>query len=189
MMMGERVARPYARALFELAGTDEVKGQVHDELGQITEVVLHHPGLKSFLWHPQVSSQAKAELLGRLFQDRISDLVMHFMWVVVSKGRETSLESIASEYRVLWDKHQGRIRADVRTAMALTERDHEELSQVLSRATGKTVDLSVTVAPELIGGLVVRMGDRVLDGSLARKISVLGQRLRNGSGGGYVVEH
>lgn len=188
-MMTERVARPYARALFDLATTDEVKSQVQDELSQIITVVLSHRELKSFLWHPQVSYQAKAELLERVFKDRVSELVMNFMLVVASKGRETSLEAIAAEYRVLWDRHQGRVQARVQTAVALTAEDQRELSQVLSRATGKTVELSVTVTPELIGGLVVRIGDRVMDGSLARKLSVLGERLRNGSGGGYVVEH
>lgn len=189
MMMMERVARPYARALFDLAETDEVKQQVRKELDQVITTILNHPELKSFLWHPQVSYQAKADLLERVFKAEISDLTMHFLLVVASKGRETSLASIADEYQVLWDRQQGREEVEVRSAVALSEADQKELAHTLSQATGKKVDLSITVTPDLLGGLVVRMGDRVLDGSLARKLARLGERLRNGSGGGYVVEH
>jgi F-type H+-transporting ATPase subunit delta len=189
MMMMERVARPYARALFDLAGTDEVKNQVRRELDQIVATILNHPELRNFLWHPQVSYQAKADLLERVFKAETSELTMHFLLVVASKGRETSLEAIAAQYKVLWDRQQGRQEVEVRTAVALTEAEQKELTQTLSRVTGKTVDLSITVTPELLGGLVVRMGDRVLDGSVARKLARLGERLRNGSGGGYVVEH
>ncbi|MHB1610501.1 MAG: ATP synthase F1 subunit delta [Sulfobacillus sp.] len=189
MMMTERVARPYARALFELAQAASNQAQIAHDLRHVLETIEKSPDLKLFLWHPQVSHQAKAEVIGRVFTSEVSTLIIHFLLVVAAKGREIALPRIYEEYQKLWDAAKGRLHAHVQSAVALTDSEEAEMSRVLSAVTGKTVELAVAVTPSLLGGVVVRIGDRVMDGSLARRLSVLGERLRNGSGGGYVVEH
>lgn len=189
MMMTERVARPYARALFEIAVSTSREAQVAEELAGVISTIDQSSDLRQFLWHPQVSHRAKIEVIGRIFGSQVDTLILNFLSVVTAKGRETLLPEIFKEYQTLWDVAQGRVHAEVESAVPLTQTEQAQLSGVLSQLTGKTVQLAVSVVPELLGGAVVRMGDRVMDGSLSKKLAVLGERLRNGSGGGYVVEH
>ncbi|MCL5972444.1 MAG: ATP synthase F1 subunit delta [Firmicutes bacterium] len=189
MMMTERVARPYARALFEIAVSTSREAQIAEELAWVVATIDQSSDLMQFLWHPQVSHRAKIEVIGRVFEGQVDTLILNFLSVVTAKGRERLLPKIFKEYQALWDGAQGRVHAEVESAVALTEAEQTQLSGILSQLTGKTVQLAVSVVPELLGGAVVRMGDRVMDGSLSNKLAVLGERLRNGSGGGYVVEH
>jgi F-type H+-transporting ATPase subunit delta len=119
----------------------------------------------------------------------LQPMTRHLLDVVIDKNREDLLSTVYEEYRNLWDESRGIIHAEVQTAFDLTDAEEKSLVGALSQATGRTVEITVTRDKSLVAGVRVRIGDRVLDGSLARRLAVLGDRLRSTDGGGNVVEH
>lgn len=187
-MKHEVVARPYARALFSLAKAQGKEELVAQQLGQVLMTWDGDREFRQFIRRPEVSRSAKREAIHRIFQD-LDDITTRLLDVVIDKNREDVLSSIYEEYRNLWDSSRGIMHAEVTTAEAMSEAQEKSLAEALGRATGHTVKVTLKQDRSLIAGVVVRMGDRVLDGSLARRLAILGDRLRSGDGGGSVVEH
>lgn len=187
-MKNEVAAQPYARALFRLAEEQGTQEQVAQQLGQVLQIWDHNSEFRQFIRRPEISHTAKREAVGRVFPD-LEDIASHLLSVVIEKNREDLLSTIYEEYRNLWDQSRGIVHAEVTCASSLSDAEEKSLLEVLSQATGKTVQVTVTRDSSLMAGVVVKMGDRVLDGSLARRLAVLGDRLRSGDGGGSVVEH
>ncbi len=182
------IARPYARALFELAQSAQKEERVAEDLGRVVNVWDGDRAFRSFIRRPEISPAVKKETVHRLF-DNLDPYAAHLIDVVVDKKREDLLSTIYEEYRNLWDESRGILHADVISAGPLSGEQQEAVAEALGRATGQTVTITVKQDPSLLGGLVIRMGDRVLDGSLIRRLAILGDKLRSGDGGGSVVEH
>ena len=187
-MKNEVVAKPYARALHSLARDQGKEEQVAQELGQVLITWDGNREFRQFVRRPEISVTAKREAISRLFTD-LDPLTVHLLDVVIEKHREEMLAAIYEAYRNLSDESRGIMHAEVSTATVLTEDQEQSLVQALSGAIGRTVKIAVKRDPSLLGGVVIRLGDRVLDGSLARRLALLGDRLRGEDGGGSVVEH
>lgn len=187
-MKNEVIAKPYARALFSVARERAITAAVVNALGEIVRVWDEDPQFAQFIRRPEVPSAAKREAVSRIFPD-MEGVVRQLVHIVIDKHREDLLSTIYAEYQKLWDEERAVVKAQVMAANPLTAEQQQSLVDVLSRATHKTVQVTVQRDPSLIAGMVVRMGDRVLDGSLARRLALLGDRLRSGDGGGSVVEH
>ncbi len=187
-MKNEVIARPYARALFSLAQESGKEERVAQQLGQVLMAWDGDANLRQFIRRPEVAKAAKKELATRIFDD-LDPITERFLGTVIEKKREDLLAAIYEEYRSLWDQSRGIVHAEVTTAVPLSEAQEKSLTDALGQATGSRVEITVKRDQSLMAGVVVRMGDRVLDGSLARRLAVLGDRLRSGDGGGSVVEH
>lgn len=187
-MKEEKVARPYARALFQLAQARGAEAAVAEHLGALVKLWNEDAGFQTFIRRPEVAPPIKRQVIERAFPD-LDDVTRRFVGVVLEKGRQELLPAIFDEFRRLWDEARGILEAEVTAAEALSDEEHKQLSDALSRATGRLVRLAVKEDRGLIGGVVVRIGDRVLDGSLARRLALLGERLRSGDGGGMAIEH
>ncbi|NMP21006.1 ATP synthase F1 subunit delta [Sulfobacillus harzensis] len=182
------IARPYARALFELAKSAHKEERVAEDLGRMVAVWDGDRAFRLFIRRPEISPTVKKETVHRLFGD-VDALAARLVDVVVDKKREDLLSTIYEEYRNLWDESRGILHADVISAAPISQEQQEAIAEALGRATGHTVMTTLKQDPSLLGGLVIRMGDRVLDGSLIRRLAILGDKLRSGDGGGSVVEH
>lgn len=187
-MKNEVTARPYAKALFSLASEQNKEELLAQELGGVLTTWDGDAAFRQFIRRPEVSKRAKRETVKKVFQG-IDPITEQFLNVVIDKNREEMLSTIYEEYRNLWDASRGIMHAEVTSAQELSDTQQESLAAALGRATGHTVKIAVKRDPALMAGLVVRMGDRVLDGSLARRVAILGDKLRSGDGGGSVVEH
>ncbi|AUW94746.1 ATP synthase F1 subunit delta [Sulfobacillus sp. hq2] len=187
-MIDARAARPYARALFGLADDTKSVERVHTEFREVVDTLNDHPDLQGFLHHPQVSHHAKKETLHRVFGSRVSPVILHFLNVVVDKDRQELLPAIYDEFTALVEDSRGILEAHVETASALSAEQKQMFAEKLGRATGRNVVIVAHENPALMAGAIIRIGDRVLDGSLRRRMELLGARLR-GNGGGLVVEH
>ncbi|PSR20911.1 MAG: ATP synthase F1 subunit delta [Sulfobacillus acidophilus] len=187
-MKHEVVAKPYARALFGVATARMREEQVGQALAEVITTWDNDPEFAQFIRRPEVPSEAKRDAVGRVFPD-LDAIVRQLIHIVIDKHREDLLSTIYAEYQRLWDEQRAVVQAQVITASPLTAQQQQDLVDVLSQATKRTVEVTVQRDPSLIAGMVVRMGDRVLDGSLARRLALLGDRLRSGDGGGSVVEH
>ncbi|MCL5116485.1 MAG: ATP synthase F1 subunit delta [Firmicutes bacterium] len=187
-MKQEVVARPYARALFELAKAHSKEETVAQDLGQVLMTWDGDREFRQFIRRPEVSHHVKRETAHRVFTG-LDSITERLIDVVIEKNREDVLSTIYEEYRNLWDESRGIVHADVTTAAPLSPEQQQSLADALGRATGRTVNMTLKQDASLMAGVVVRMGDRVLDGSLVRRLAILGDRLRSGDGGGSVVEH
>jgi F-type H+-transporting ATPase subunit delta len=174
------IARNYAETLLELARRQGTEATVDEYAGALDEVVSlleAEPRVRQFLETPRVDTAAKKRALRASFQGRVPELFLRFLLVVVEKRRQTLIGQIAREYRALVDEARGRVRADITLAREPDEALEREIVATLERQLGKTVVPSFVVDPGLVGGVVIRIGDRILDGSIRRRVSDLRRRL------------
>jgi F-type H+-transporting ATPase subunit delta len=176
------VAKSYAKALFELARERRQTEQIGGELERAAAVVAAEPTLGGVLGRPWISpadKRAVASEIGERLQ--LSPLGRDFLALVAAQGRADHLEAIAHAYRDLLDDEQGRVRARVRAAIALTDGDRAALSARLSRALGgKQVLIEDVHDQNLLGGFVAEIGSLIVDGSLNGQLSRLRERLTHG---------
>jgi F-type H+-transporting ATPase subunit delta len=171
------VARSYAAALFELGE----KHGAHDEmavgLNTLTSLIDADPLIRTFVETPKLDVQRKQRALRGALERQVSPLFMNFVLVVLRQRRQRLLHDMAREYGVLLDEKMNRVHAHVTLAHEPDDATEERIRSELSRILGKTVVPHVHVDPEIVGGIIVRYGDRVLDGSLRRQLLALRHRL------------
>jgi F-type H+-transporting ATPase subunit delta len=171
------IARNYAEALVSLA---ERAGDLDGWGATITEVadaVETDPRLAGFLATPRVSAKRKGEIITKAFQDRLPRLFVRFLGAVIMNRRQQLIPEIATEYAALVDERQGRVHARVTVASEPDDATRAIVEQRVGGITGKKVVPHFVVKPEILGGVIVRVGDTVMDGSLARKLATLRTRM------------
>jgi F-type H+-transporting ATPase subunit delta len=174
-------ARSYAKAIFELARERHETNVVGHELAGVIDVVSSDPALIQFLGRPGVASSAKRAVAEEIAQRLgVSQLVRDFVALVADHGRGEQLPDIANAYRDLVDADAGRVRAHVRSAIALTDEERATLAARLGAALGKTVVVEDRVDTELLGGLVAEVGSLVADASLDGQLARMKDRLERG---------
>ena len=171
------VARNYASALFDLAVRDGAAESFGEGLEIVAELLDEVPSFRRFLEVPGVSRDQKKALLGESFGDRVPTPVLHFLFLVVDRGRQRLLRQIHREYRGLLDEHLGREHVDVTVARALDGEGETSVTQHLSGVLGKDVVPHFRIDPRLLGGIVFRSGDVVYDGSVRRRLDQMKRRL------------
>lgn len=180
-MKSQHAARSYAKALFELAKERSQTDVIAHELASVVELVTGDPALQQFFGQPGVSPAVKRAVAEEIAQRLgVSKLARDFLALVADHGRGDQLPDIAEAYRVLLDADAGRVRARVRTAIALTEQERTALASRLGAAVGKTVVVEEQVDRELLGGLVAEVGSLVADGSLDGQLARIKERLARG---------
>lgn len=176
-MRDTTVARSYAEALFELG---EKHGS-HDDLAQglntITSLLESDDRVRAFLETPKIDVAKKKSALRSALGDQVSPLFMNFVLIVLQKRRQRLIRAIAAEYRELLDEKMGRLHVQVTLAHEPDEASEKAMTAELSRILGRSVIPHISVDPALLGGIVVRYGDRVMDGSLRRRLVSLRHRM------------
>ena len=166
----------YARALLAF-GTDAGNvDQLVDGLGEVVDVINGVAGLRGALESPRIDSGSKVELLDKAFSGKVEKGLLHFLKVVVGKGRFDCLGAIAASAKTLRDEMSGRLQAVVTSASPLDDEAVERITTQLSKTLGKDVSLQVLVDPEILGGIVVRVGDTVYDGSVVNQLAQVRSR-------------
>ena len=172
-----RVARRYAAALFQFAlETGQVDAVVGD-LERVLELMRGFPELAAAVRRPSVPASVKKRLLDELLADEVQPITLDFLKLLIDKRRYDILPEVPECYKELADSHRGIVSVQVRSAVPLTEEEKERLSEVLARSLRKQVRLKTNVDPSLIGGVMLRIGDRLLDGSVKGQLNLLRQRL------------
>jgi F-type H+-transporting ATPase subunit delta len=170
------VARNYAEALFELGergGRTELYGQLIDAVAGVVETT---PAVNDLLMSPRVPKSEKSRLLAAGLTGAPNEFVL-FLQAVVRRGRGQLMGVIASEYAALLDVKFNRLRAGVTLARTADEALRRSIEAGLSKALGKQVIASFTADPQLLGGAIVRVGERVYDGSVRRRLTRLRRQL------------
>ena len=164
----------YATALIELANERSLTQPIAEELGGLKEVLAQNPTFRAFLSDPSIGETARSELLKKVFAGKLQPLLEHFLAVLAAHGRLGHLEQIADAYDDLLDEQAGKIEVDVTVAQKLTPDQLEEVRQKVSTALKKDAVVHQYVDDSIIGGMVLRVQDKLIDGSVKTQI----QRLR-----------
>jgi len=170
------LTRRYARALFLEAAATEQQETVHDGLSAIAWAMDAEPALAMFLKHPSVDPKTKSDVLMAI-SGTSSDLLARFVDLVISRRRPHVLVGAAEAFGELWDQSRNLTRAHVRSALPLGPEHERRLADALGRLTAGSVAIEQETDAELVGGLAVRMGDTLVDGSLRTRLKKLADAL------------
>lgn len=155
----------YARALFDSAKERGRFREVHDELAEFVRALDEVPELGAFVRSPELDRQAKAQVLAAVLGDA-DELVRNFVLVVVDKGRAAELPEISRELDELVAREERRLNVELTTAFELDEAEARDIVGQIERASGRSVEATRHVDPDLIGGLVLQVGSLRVDASV-----------------------
>lgn len=167
----------YAKALFEIARAEGDITRVADELFRIARTLEREHDLRQTLTDIAITAEAKEKLLNDLLGERASSHSLNILKFIIGQGRSRDLVDIADELARIAEEESNREIAVVRTAMPLDDTQTKRLGEALGRATGKNVTVKVVVDPSVVGGVVARVGDVVIDGSVIHRIDLLREHM------------
>ena len=176
-MRQSTIARNYAEALLELAKRAKDLRGWGTLIASIADAMQRDQRLRAFLETPRVDAATKNEVLRKALADRAPSKFVRFVESVVSHRRQMLIPAISQEYMDLVDEAENRMHATVTVAKEVDDTTRQLIADRLSNVFAKTVVPHVTVDDRIIGGLVVRVGDTVMDGSVRRKLGILKQRM------------
>ena len=178
-MTNETIAKNYAATLFELARRHDGLESFSEGMALVVGLLEQHPSFKLFLETPRVPEKEKEALLDKVFRGALPDPLLSFLKVTVRKRRQRLLGLMGEEFRALLDEHLGRVHVVVTVARELDAHTVDELAGKLSTLLGREAIPHVRVKPQILGGIHLRMGDTVFDGTLRRRIRQLRRKLVN----------
>jgi F-type H+-transporting ATPase subunit delta len=170
------VDRVYANALFEAARDQQKLEPVGEQLAQLVEAEREVPELRGLLRNPQLDPRARRAALEDVLEGT-DDLLRNFLLVLADKGRAGQLEEIAAEFARLVAEAEGIVHAQLTTAVELSDDEAGKLLQQIEQASGRKVEATRTVDPDLIGGIVLQVGSHRLDASVRGRLDRLRRQL------------
>lgn len=181
-----RVARRYAAALFGLAARDGILDAVSQDLALIARFLAEVPYLRAVLMQPLVSEAHKNKVASDAFSDRVTAVSLNFLNLLIRKRREDLIDECIRVFGELVAARENTVDATASSAVPLSAAQTERLTQALEQLTGKRVRLTAHVDPNMLGGVIVRMGDTIIDGGVRSRLQrleqqLLGQRLPAGT--------
>lgn len=178
-MKATKIADRYARAYLQHAIAEGVLEEVFEEMKWIAGEIRKDRDLRALLKSPVIRSEKKVTVLGRFWGERLSELTMQLVYQACRKGREMYLRVIAERFVELYKKHKNILTAQVRTAVPLDKDLREAIVQKVRKEEGQDVDLQEHVDPELIGGVLLKVGDRQYDASVLKQLRKLRANYRS----------
>lgn len=172
------VSRNYAEALLALATKADNREGFGVMIRDVANAIAQDATVKLFLESPRVSYERKNEILSQAFGDRVPRVFLRFLQTMVHNRRQMMIPEIAIEYASLLDEQEGRVNAEVTVARPVSEDETAAIGAQLSRVLGSKVVPRVTVDPSIMGGVMVKVGNTVMDGSVSRRLSKLATRMR-----------
>ena len=181
-MAGSLKAKRYAQAIYEMATSVEprnVEKTLDAWAGDLRRIgeALSDVEFRVFLKHAKVPFDKKVEAVREALAEQINPLAQNLLCVMVSQGLSDLAVEVESEFRGLLDERRGVERVSVYSAIALRSRERKRIAKFVEEMTNKRVELEAHVDPAILGGLVLRIGDRLLDGSTRTKLGVLREEL------------
>ena len=168
----EEIAQVYARSLFEVALKDGKLDAVRDEIASFAEAVGDSRDLQLFLFSPYFSTEEKREGLKAGVQDA-DPAVMNFLELLIENHRMPAIFRIRREFERLWRKENKLLPVQITSAVELDKQVVDKIGAEIGRQTGQTVELSAEVDPDVLGGIVLRVGNSILDASIRNRLEQL----------------
>ncbi len=171
-MAGQQSARRFAQAAFQIAQEADQLPEWRDDLTTIAQA-LGNQELATLLDSPQVPVETKLKVLDEVLGDGVGPLPRNLVGLLASRSAVAVVPEIVDHFEAMLDASQGVVRADVTTAVKLSADQTAQLTKTLSEVVGADVKVETRVDPAVLGGMVARVGDRVIDGSLRTKLQTM----------------
>jgi F-type H+-transporting ATPase subunit delta len=168
----EEIAQVYARSLFEVAQERDQLDTIREQLGQFTDAVEGNRDLAVFFFSPYFSTEEKKSGLGRAIEDADPTFV-NFLEALIERHRMPVLFRIRTQFEELWDKTNKRLPVEVTSAIPLDDALVRDIGDRIGEQTGNEIELSSHVDPEILGGIVLRVGNFILDASIRGRLDQL----------------
>lgn len=178
---GSTVARNYADTLLTLATKSGDATAWGTTLRHVADAISEDHTLQRFLESPRIPAEHKRGMLTRALGDRVPPLFLRFISTLVQNRRQSLIPAIANEYDTLLDATNRIVHARVTVARETPDDERAAIAAHLTRAVGRTVVPHLEIDPSILGGIVVRIGDTVMDGSVRRKLGLLKRKIANRS--------
>ena len=168
-----QVASRYAKSLIDLAQEQNVLEPVKQDIELFIKTVKENPLLRAVLANPIIGLDKKAGILSELFTGKVNQMLLNYFKIVVSKGRSEILYATAQEFINEYNKRKNIVKATVTSATPLSEKNKKQIEDLVKEVTKGDVMLETKVDPELIGGYILKVGDRQYDASIASSMRKL----------------
>ncbi len=168
----EEIATVYSRALFEAAQEQDKLDVVREQVGEFADALEENRDLAVFFFSPYFSTEEKKEGLGKVLSGA-DETVQNFLELLIEKHRVPAVFRIRRAYEALWEEENRLLPVEVTSAIELDDKTVKEIGDKIGERTGRKVQLESKVDPDILGGIVVRVGDRILDASIANRLESL----------------
>src|ERR1700759_5429736 len=168
----EEIAQVYARALFEVASEEDALDRVHDELGAFADTLSQNRDLMQFFFSPYFSAIEQKDGLKRAVTGA-SPAFTNFLQALIESHRMPSIFRIRTEYDALWDDARKLLPVQITSAIALDEAEVKSLGDRIGKSVDRQVEVTADVDPDILGGIVLRVGNVVLDASIKNRLEQL----------------
>lgn len=176
--MAKLVSKTYAQALFELAVEEDKTSAFLEEASGLLEVIRTNAEFGQFMNHPKIQKEDKLEVVQNVFRDKISREMLGFLVTIIEKDRYMEIEAILEDFVASVKEYNNIGTAYVTTAIAINDQEKQDIeSRLLATTRYKTIECIYDVDKSLIGGMVIKMGDRVVDSSIRTKLDKLQREL------------
>ena len=176
----EEIAEVYARSLFEVAKDGDKLDVVREQLGQVADVLGETRDLQVFFFSPYFSTDEKVEGLGKVLQDA-DETVANFLALLVEKHRMPALFRIRQRFEALWQEENKVLSVQITSAVELDESTVSSIGDRIGEKTGRKIQLRSAVDPDILGGLVLQVGNNVLDASIRNRLENLRKQVARGT--------
>lgn len=161
------IVEPYAEALMSLAQSQDLTDQIGQDINSLLSVLGESEELRRFLASPLVKAEVKKSVLQQIAGEQLHPYVLNFLMLLVERRRILFLEGICKQYQALLRKLNQTVLAEVISTVELTEEQQQTITQKVQRMTGaERIELETSINPDLIGGVIIKVGSQVLDASI-----------------------
>ncbi len=175
--MAELIAKRYADALFEVSQELNKIEPIQNELQFISSCLNDYPEVDLLLKSPLIQLQEKKDILTQVFNQQISKEVMNFLFVLLDKRRQGYIKAIIEEFKVMANAVRNEVEAVAYTAELMTQTDILQLQTKLSATSGKNIKLTNVVNKDIVGGVLIKLGDKVIDGTVKSRLDQMKNQL------------
>lgn len=175
----EEIAQVYARSLFEVASERDVLDKIREQLSQFAEALNENRDLAAFFFSPYFSSEEKKEALSKAVKDA-EPTFMGFLEALIERHRMPAIFRIRARFESLWDEAHELLPVEITSAVELDKDTVEEIGNRISDETGRNVELSSHVDSDILGGIVLRVGNSILDASIRNRLTQLRKQVAQG---------
>lgn len=172
------VAKRYAEALFEVANNKKSLDQIEEDLQLIVDVFENTSELTAFLHHPKIDDKTKKAIIDQAFDGKLNEMTKNLLYLLIDNNRTEYIGDIKKEFVKLANIARNIVDVEAITAIELDKDSQDKVSKTLKDKLGKSVRLKSFVDPSLLGGIVIKIGDRVYDGSINKQLKVLKRSLK-----------
>jgi F-type H+-transporting ATPase subunit delta len=175
----EEIGQVYARALFEVAKERDKLDEIREQLGEFADALEENRDLSLFFFSPYFSAEEKKDGLGKTVEGGDEEL-MNFLELLLDNHRMPAIHRIRREYDDMWREERKLLSVQVTSAIELDEETVKSIGDRIGEQTDREVDLQSTVDPEILGGIVLRVGNSILDASIRRRLEQLRRQVARG---------